>query len=42
MTNRTTEGELIGRLLQTRKAGENVDVTLLRGAERVTIKLPMQ
>lgn len=42
LTTRTTEGELIGRLLQTRKAGENIDVTVLRRGERETIKLPMQ
>ena len=42
VTTRTTEGELIGRLLQTRKAGESADVTVLRGSERVTLKLPMQ
>ena len=42
MTKRTTEGELIGTLLQTRKAGEFADVTVLRGTERLTLKLPMQ
>jgi hypothetical protein len=41
-TKRTTEGELIGTLLQTRKAGEFADVTVLRGTERLTLKLPMQ
>jgi S1-C subfamily serine protease len=41
-TERIGEGELIGRLLQTRKAGENVDVTVLRGGERRTLQLPMQ
>jgi serine protease Do len=39
---RATEGELIGRLLRSRKVGDQVDVTVLRGAERVTLKLPMQ
>ena len=39
---RTTEAELIGTLLQTRKAGETADVTVLRGTERLTLKLPMQ
>jgi S1-C subfamily serine protease len=39
---RLTESESIGRVLQTRKLGEKVDVTLLRGAERVTATLPMQ
>jgi serine protease Do len=42
MTKRTTEGELIGTLLQTRKAGEFAEVTVLRGNERVALKLPMQ
>jgi S1-C subfamily serine protease len=41
-TARSTEGELIGRLLQERKAGEKADVTVLRGGERVALKLPMQ
>ena len=40
--SRATEGELIGRLLQARKAGEVADVTVLRGTARVTLKLPMQ
>ena len=39
---RLTEGELIGRVLAKTKIGETVDVTVLRGAERVTLKLPMQ
>ena len=42
MKSRTTEGELIGKLLQTRQAGEFADVTVLRGSERLTLKLPMQ
>jgi hypothetical protein len=33
---------LIGKLLQAHKAGETAEVTVLRGAERVTLKLPMQ
>ena len=41
-SERASEGELIGRLLQTRQPGEQVDVTVLRGTERVTLKLPMQ
>jgi hypothetical protein len=41
-TGRVTEGELIGQLLQSRKAGETADVALLRGEERLTLKLPMQ
>jgi S1-C subfamily serine protease len=39
---RATEGEMIGRLLQTTKIGETVDVTVLRGKERVMLKMPMQ
>ena len=42
MKSRTSEGELIGKLLQTRQAGEFADVTVLRGSERLTLKLPMQ
>jgi hypothetical protein len=42
LTARMTEGELIGRLLETRKMGEQVEVTVLRGSERVQLKLPMQ
>jgi hypothetical protein len=42
MTARTTEGDVIGRLLRQRKAGETIDVTVLRGSERMTVKLPMQ
>lgn len=42
LTTRTTESALIGRLLAQRKAGESVAVTVRRGAERVTLQLPMQ
>lgn len=42
ITMRKTEGELIGQLLQTRKMGEEVRVTVLRGTEQLEIKLPMQ
>ncbi len=41
-TTRTSEGELIGRLLESRKAGESVELIVLRGKERVAIRLPMQ
>ncbi len=41
-TQRITEAELIGQLLQTRKAGEKVEVTVLRGEQRMEMKLPMQ
>ena len=40
--SRLTEGELIGCVLAKTKLGEIVDVTVLRGAERVVLKLPMQ
>ncbi len=39
---RASEGEMIGRLLQTTKIGETVEVVVLRGIERVSLKLPMQ
>lgn len=39
---RRTEGELIGWLLERRKAGEKVPVTVLRGASRIELTLPMQ
>jgi S1-C subfamily serine protease len=42
VTARLTEGDVIGRLLQKRKAGEVIDVTVRRGAERLSLKLPMQ
>jgi serine protease Do len=41
-TGRISEGELIGRLLDAHKAGESVSAAVLRGAERVTLQLPMQ
>lgn len=42
LTKRMTEGELIGHLLRQRKAGERVKATVLRGAERKELTLPMQ
>ena len=42
MAAQVTESELIGRLVRTRKIGEAVDVTVLRGKERVEVRLPMQ
>lgn len=39
---RLSEGELIGRLLESTKIGDALDVTVLRGKERVALKLPMQ
>ncbi len=40
--SRLTEGELIGRVLTKTKLGETVDAVVLRGTERVALKLPMQ
>jgi hypothetical protein len=42
LSERLGEGELIGRNLQMRKAGEKVRVAVLRGTERVELSLPMQ
>ncbi|WP_414662119.1 Trx7/PDZ domain-containing (seleno)protein [Horticoccus sp. 23ND18S-11] len=42
LKTRTTESEAIGWLLQARKLGEVADVTVVRGKERVALKLPMQ
>jgi len=39
---RASEGELVGRVLAKTKIGETVEVAVLRGSERVTLKLPMQ
>jgi hypothetical protein len=40
--DRTAETEMIGQRLRTRMIDEVVDVAVLRGAERVTLKLPMR
>lgn len=42
LTSRLSESELIGSLLQRRRLGENVEVTVLRGTQRVALTLPMQ
>ncbi|HEY2953395.1 MAG TPA: Trx7/PDZ domain-containing (seleno)protein [Verrucomicrobiae bacterium] len=42
MSDRVTEGELIGRLLQQHFPGEKLKATVLRGQERVELSLPMQ
>jgi serine protease Do len=42
LKGRMTESELIGALLKKYKAGKIAEVTVLRGAERVALKLPMQ
>jgi hypothetical protein len=41
-SKRTTEGELIGTLLQTRMPGEKIKTVVLRGKDRVELNLPMQ
>jgi serine protease Do len=39
---RMTEGELLGHLLQKHQIGDTVQATVLRGTQRVDLKLPMQ
>ena len=39
---RTTESELLGRLLVKHSAGEQVKATVLRGSQRLELSLPMQ
>ena len=41
-SDRVTEGELMGRLLQKHFPGEKIKTTVLRGQERVELSLPMQ
>jgi S1-C subfamily serine protease len=41
-TERLGEGELLGRLLQKRPAGEKIDATVRRGSKQVALTLPMQ
>ncbi len=41
-SDRITEGELLGFLLQNHQSGEIVKATVLRGSERVELSLPMQ
>ena len=41
-SRRMSEGELIGALLRKHPAGDKVNVTVLRGTERVSLVLPMQ
>jgi hypothetical protein len=41
-TDRITEGELIGYLLKQHQSAESVDTVLLRGRERIEIRLPIQ
>lgn len=42
MTSRLTESRLIGSLLQAHLPGENVPSVVLRGGQRVELKLPQQ
>ena len=42
LTNRMSEGELIGRLLQKHQPDAKVSATVLRGSERLNLSLPMQ
>lgn len=42
VTGRMTEGELMGHLLTKQQVGEKLPATVLRGAERVSLTLPMQ
>jgi len=41
-TNRISEGELLGQLLQTHRPGETVAVTVVRQGQRVSLTLPQQ
>ncbi len=42
ITERMDEGELMGRLLQMRRPGDEVEVSLRRGPDQLTLRLPMQ
>ncbi|HAL71052.1 MAG TPA: peptidase [Verrucomicrobiales bacterium] len=42
LKDRMTESRLLGHLLQKRLLGDEVEISLLRGMERKTLKLPMQ
>ena len=41
-SQRMTEGELLGYLLQKHVPGEKVKATVLRGSDKVELMLPMQ
>lgn len=41
-SNRLTEGELIGHLLQSYHAGDKITATVLRGGRKIELQLPMQ
>ena len=42
LSARSSEGEWLGHFLQKQMPGGNVKVTVLRGAQRVELSLPMQ
>jgi hypothetical protein len=42
LTERLSEGEYIGRMLQGHSIGENVKATVLRGDKRLELTMPMQ
>jgi hypothetical protein len=42
VSERRTEGEIIGQLLGKYQPGDSVPVTVLRGAKRIQLQLPMQ
>ena len=42
LSRRMTESELIGLLLQNHEAGEKLKTIVLRGAERIELRLPIQ
>jgi S1-C subfamily serine protease len=41
-SNRMTESEVLGWLLQNHLVGERVKTTVLRGQQRIELSLPMQ
>lgn len=41
-SDRMTEGELLGRALQTRRVGDRVKVSVMRGSDVLELTLPMQ
>jgi hypothetical protein len=42
ITERRTEGALIGELLRKHQPGDAIPITVLRGTERIQLRLPMQ
>lgn len=41
-SDRMTEGELLGRALQTRRVGDRVKISVMRGSDVLELTLPMQ